>query len=388
MTSGETAAENVSLIPSSSVKGGELHVSVSSLRFPTPKDSKSTPSFVLLEACGKKAQTGNPLPQQQIDGTNVVFAASDDLVIQKSKLQKFHTYKTLAVTVVYPQQNHNLQAIVDMTSLLVNHDTKLILNLGPTSSNNKIVPGEAAGTTCPKYPTLELQVQLLGPLRWEIKTALAISHYWFSMVDKVEAKCQGTVSNMPASTALPALLAAVVLTPILTVVLVVLLPFFFPAVAVFVTGAVSCSLAFLAMLASTPRARNYLGPYIQPIYQTSMGQAILYPIGPRPTPVTFLEGIVPQGKSGRLILSIIIDIIGCASIFVPFVGAAFDVVVWAPIQTMLIMAMYESTSPKLKWLSLAEEWLPFTDIIPSATIGWVAQFGITGQKSQESKKKD
>ena len=386
MTSSETAPDYPSLIPSSSVKGGELHVSVTSLRFATPKDSESAPSFLLFEACGKKVQTGPPVSQQKIDDTNISFTSSADLVIQKSKLQKFHTYKTMAVTVVYPQKNRNLQAVVDITSLLINRDTKLILNLSPISSNHNIATDKTAATTCPKYPTLELQLQLLGPLRWEIKTALAISQHWFSIVDKVEEKCQDTVSNMPASTALPALLAAVVLTPILTIVLVVLLPFFFPAVAVFVTSAVSCVVAFLAMLASTPRFRHFLGPQIQPICQSSMGQAIIYPIGPRPTPVTFLEGIVPKGKWGRLILSIVIDIIGCASIFVPFIGAAFDVVVWAPIQTMLIMAMYEATSPKLKWLSLAEEWLPFTDIIPSATIGWVAQFGITGQKKQESDK--
>lgn len=40
---------------------------------------------------------------------------------------------------------------------------------------------------------------------------------------------------------------------------------------------------------------------------------------------------------------------------------------------MLIMALYNQTTPSLKYVSLAEEWLPFTDILPSATIGWATE---------------
>ena len=38
------------------------------------------------------------------------------------------------------------------------------------------------------------------------------------------------------------------------------------------------------------------------------------------------------------------------------------------------MAMYEKDSPNLKYVSFAEEALPFTDAVPSATIGWGFQF--------------
>jgi hypothetical protein len=38
------------------------------------------------------------------------------------------------------------------------------------------------------------------------------------------------------------------------------------------------------------------------------------------------------------------------------------------------MAMFEEVSSKLKYLSFIEEILPFTDIVPSATIGWAAEF--------------
>jgi hypothetical protein len=36
--------------------------------------------------------------------------------------------------------------------------------------------------------------------------------------------------------------------------------------------------------------------------------------------------------------------------------------------------MYDSTSPNLKYVSFIEEILPFTDIVPSATIGWACEF--------------
>jgi hypothetical protein len=39
------------------------------------------------------------------------------------------------------------------------------------------------------------------------------------------------------------------------------------------------------------------------------------------------------------------------------------------------MAMYDTTTPNLKYVSFIEEILPFTDFVPSATIGWAAQFG-------------
>jgi len=54
-------------------------------------------------------------------------------------------------------------------------------------------------------------------------------------------------------------------------------------------------------------------------------------------------------------------------------------------QTALIMAMYDDVSPNLKYLSFVEEILPFTDIVPSATIGWLMQFGpgMLGMQSED-----
>jgi hypothetical protein len=78
---------------------------------------------------------------------------------------------------------------------------------------------------------------------------------------------------------------------------------------------------------------------------------------------------------GRLVVSLMVDGLGSASYLLPGVGEMVDVV-WAPLQTILIMALYDETSPNLKYLSMVEELLPFTDIVPSATLGWLAEFAV------------
>jgi hypothetical protein len=82
----------------------------------------------------------------------------------------------------------------------------------------------------------------------------------------------------------------------------------------------------------------------------------------------------------RLALSIVLDGLGSASYLLPGLGEGFDLA-WAPIQTVLIMALYNhnnapSAMDYLKYVSMAEELLPFTDILPTATIGWCMEYGI------------
>ena len=46
----------------------------------------------------------------------------------------------------------------------------------------------------------------------------------------------------------------------------------------------------------------------------------------------------------------------------------------APIQTILPMDMYDDTLSSLNYNSFMEEILPFTDLLPSGTLGWVRQY--------------
>jgi hypothetical protein len=109
-----------------------------------------------------------------------------------------------------------------------------------------------------------------------------------------------------------------------------------------------------------------------------------------PTPVSIVRSILPGPTRiwSRLVVSIIIDIVGVVS----HIGLDW---VWAPIQTILIMALYETTIPSAKYVSFVEEILPFTDIVPTATIAWFIQHGrylfrkkTTKHDSQHEEKKD
>jgi hypothetical protein len=83
---------------------------------------------------------------------------------------------------------------------------------------------------------------------------------------------------------------------------------------------------------------------------------------------------LPTDLWGKLAVSLLIDALGSASYLIPVMGEVLDVA-WAPLQTILIMALYDTVSPNLKYVSFMEEILPLTDVVPSATIGWVTEFG-------------
>lgn len=74
-----------------------------------------------------------------------------------------------------------------------------------------------------------------------------------------------------------------------------------------------------------------------------------------------------QPDFGKLLICLLIDAIGTSSELIPFVGEATDVV-WAPIAALGLRSLYGSNV--VFGLELVEEILPFTDIIPLATICW------------------
>uniref|UniRef100_A0A7S2XSI7 Uncharacterized protein n=1 Tax=Attheya septentrionalis TaxID=420275 RepID=A0A7S2XSI7_9STRA len=75
---------------------------------------------------------------------------------------------------------------------------------------------------------------------------------------------------------------------------------------------------------------------------------------------------------GKLALSIAIDVIGSSSELVPVFGEVTDVI-WAPIAGLALRSLYGGTNNILFALEFAEEILPFTDILPLATVCWVIE---------------
>ena len=217
-----------------------------------------------------------------------------------------------------------------------------------------------------------------------------MANAWFDTMDSVSSATNSTFSSVTNSLPLkfpsakillvptvPLAAAAVALLPIILGVLVLGLPFFVPVLVILLTVGASTFLLGSGVYFSTSKGREaaaiVLGPLYSTFSSTNAGQQLLYQTGPRPSPVALARTVMPSDMVGKLIVSLLIDFIGSSSYLLPFVGEGFDLA-WAPIQTIFIMALYEESMPSLKYVSFLEEILPFTDLLPSGTLGWVREF--------------
>lgn len=78
-----------------------------------------------------------------------------------------------------------------------------------------------------------------------------------------------------------------------------------------------------------------------------------------------------EKKRKDLMKSLAIDALGMATYLIPALGEAADIVI-APIVSILIYAVHRTTFGAIA--GFLEEIIPFTDIIPSATIIWVYRY--------------
>ena len=82
---------------------------------------------------------------------------------------------------------------------------------------------------------------------------------------------------------------------------------------------------------------------------------------------TLRSNLDPESK---LRLSLAIDFIGFLSNLFPIVGDAADLF-WAPVAGTLIFWLYGSV--RIAGFGFFEELLPFTDVVPTATLAWLAE---------------
>lgn len=80
----------------------------------------------------------------------------------------------------------------------------------------------------------------------------------------------------------------------------------------------------------------------------------------------------------KLLLCIAIDVLGSANEAIPVVGEVVDVI-YAPIAALLLRQLFQGSNVVFL-LEFVEEILPFTDVLPLATICWVVEsfFGSSG----------
>jgi len=72
-------------------------------------------------------------------------------------------------------------------------------------------------------------------------------------------------------------------------------------------------------------------------------------------------------RTSKLLLSLLIDFIGVITFSLPVLGELADLL-WAPISAYLVLRLYGSWG--VCFLAFFEEALPFTDVIPTATLAW------------------
>lgn len=376
-----------------------------------PDDTQ--PSCVALAALGSEVRTGPPAARHKdrnsfkfsipgrnpVDRNSLLTSGSNELVISAPLSALYPQTVTFRVTFQKMDGGaSDLMAKYKLENLRVNETKWLILNLSPEGADagdgeeEKKEESETTDAAEEEHPpTLRLQVRLEGPLRPEISTVLGMSKAWFGTVDGISDSAGSMVHSF--ATDLPNKVPAVKLLLIPTVplaglgvallpvgagILVIGLPFFLPVMVVVAAFAAAIGAIFGSLYASTRDGRAKIAPLVTPVYSTfastRAGQRVLYDTGPRPSPVVLARSVLPNGMTGKLIVSLLIDLIGSSSYLLPLVGEAFDLT-WAPTQAVLVAAMYDDVSPSLKYIAFAEEILPFTDLIPSATYGWLREFG-------------
>ena len=84
-------------------------------------------------------------------------------------------------------------------------------------------------------------------------------------------------------------------------------------------------------------------------------------------------------REGKLIVSILIDLIGMSTYLLPVAGEGADVG-WAPVSAALIFWLYGSGI--FAAAGFAEEILPGLDFVPTATIAWFLTQSDAGQRRE------
>ncbi|KAL3799679.1 hypothetical protein ACHAWO_002863 [Cyclotella atomus] len=89
------------------------------------------------------------------------------------------------------------------------------------------------------------------------------------------------------------------------------------------------------------------------------------------TPKKSLKGKEVSIDLSKLLICIVIDILGSANEAIPVVGEVVDVL-YAPMAALLLRQLFQGSNVVFL-LEFVEEILPFTDILPLATICWTVE---------------
>ncbi|GMH69776.1 hypothetical protein TrLO_g4970 [Triparma laevis f. longispina] len=235
-------------------------------------------------------------------------------------------------------------------------------------------------------PTLRLSLTLTSNYRPEISVLSTTASSYFNLVDSLVNAVSPTLQIVKEKVytkyalipLLPVLVTGACLAPVVAGVGIIGLPLFLPlaALAALFTFAAGCCMTVFYFSTESGRSKvnRALGGSIQTIANTRTYQQVVYEFGKRPSAVSMCKTVLPIDAGSRLVLSLLIDFVGSCSYLLPGAGEAFDVF-WAPAQTLLLVAMYGDKNSSIQYISFAEEMLPFTDVLPTASLGWLKEHG-------------
>jgi hypothetical protein len=222
---------------------------------------------------------------------------------------------------------------------------------------------------------------LSGEFRPEIRALLRMLGVYANAVDQglehvadAGQKAKPYITNrIAAAAAVP--LGGTVLASIPLI--LVASPLLFPVFIIAGSGIAVVAVIVGILALSSKQGRLQIAPLVQPVIDKlrsdAVGQQLLYATGPRPHIYAIIKLLAPQEMWSKLAVSLIVDFIGCTSYALPIFGEVGDVF-WAPLSAVLISAMYSESSPYAAYIGFIEEILPFTDIIPTATLAWLREF--------------
>jgi hypothetical protein len=145
-----------------------------------------------------------------------------------------------------------------------------------------------------------------------------------------------------------------------------------------VSTMVTCSLCIAGLTVVVVRSKMFQDGF-QDLCLSPSGQFLLYQeVNPNVEPSKFahlshqLREYIMADPSRKLMASLAIDFVGNISFALPGLGEFADVF-WAPISATLLSHLYSTSVPMAQYAGLVEEILPFTDIIPTATLAWCVE---------------
>ena len=233
--------------------------------------------------------------------------------------------------------------------------------------------------------------------RPEIFAIRCICYKWFTLVDcscpymqsignyiskDLPSKLNPTVTKcLLLSSIIPTSIFIITSLPIISIIFVLGFPIVFTLLLIVGFIISSIIIFFLVFYCSTKHKRNYayntiLSPISTSFLSTTIGQQMIYNTGSRPSFSDMLQSTLStENIMCKLCICLTIDSIGSSTYLLPIIGESFDIL-WAPMQyyCMSVLSKQNSLPCYFKYASFMEEILPFTDIIPSATICWLWEY--------------